>query len=116
MLKLNPNSIITILDNQPLTKIQREAQLEKGLALLTAVKLTIQTALAHGQSGANGSQITKVIKHLFNDYLLVKDNKPKIGYRPLEENQLFFIECLTAFGYKKYDARRMIKTASNIRW
>ena len=116
MLKLNPNTIIAILDNQPLTKAQRDAQLEKGLALLTAVKLTIKTAIANGQTGADGFQMVKVIKHLFKDYLLIKDNKPKYGYMQLEENQLFFIECLTAFGYRKCDARRMIKDASNIRW
>ena len=37
-----------------------------------------------------------------------------MGYNQLSKNQYFAIDCLTAFGYKKPDATKMIIEASII--
>ena len=114
MLILNPNNIQNIIDVKPLTKNQRDSLLVEGSKILYAIKHTIDNARAAGQKGANGHQITKAIQAISNGFLIADRDEPRMGYNQLSKNQYFAIDCLTAFGYKKPDATKMIIEASII--
>ena len=114
MLVLDINRVQDIIDNKPLTKVQRDALLVEGAKILNTIKVTIDTARAAGQKGASGHQITKAIQAISNGFLIADRDEPRMDYNQLSKNQYFAIDCLTAFGYKKPDATKMIIEASII--
>ena len=114
MLVLDINIVQDIIDNKPLTKVQRDALLVEGAKILNTIKVTIDTARVNGSVGANGHQITKAIQAISNGFLIADRDEPRMGYNQLSKNQYFAIDCLTSFGYKKQDATKMIIAASII--
>jgi hypothetical protein len=95
-------------------EVQRDALLVEGAKILNTIKVTIDTARVNGSVGANGHQITKAIQAISNGFLIADRDEPRMGYNQLSKNQYFAIDCLTAFGYKKPDATKMIIKASII--